>query len=51
MGIIHTAKKNLLDELARKKTRLVKEELYRKGNFRELYHNEKAEVLFNCQIY
>lgn len=45
MGIIHTAKKNIVPELVRKKTKLKKEEIARlEGKMRELTQKEEIEV-------
>lgn len=45
MGIIHTAKKNLVPELVKKKTQLKKEEVARlEGKTRELTVKEEIEV-------
>jgi hypothetical protein len=47
MGIIHTAKKNLIPELVKKKTHLKKEEIARlEGKRRELTQKEEVEVGF-----
>lgn len=45
MGIIHTAKKNIVSELKKKKTHLLKESIARiEGKFRELTTKETEEV-------
>ncbi|XP_044262908.1 nuclear factor NF-kappa-B p110 subunit isoform X2 [Tribolium madens] len=45
MGIIHTAKKNLVPELVKKKTQLKKEEVARlEGKVRELTQKEEIEI-------
>lgn len=45
MGIIHTAKKNIVGELIKKKTQLKKEEIARmEGKIRELNTKELMEV-------
>ena len=45
MGIIHTAKKNLVPELIRKKGQLKKEEIARlEGKVRDLTQKEEIEV-------
>jgi nuclear factor NF-kappa-B p105 subunit len=45
MGIIHTAKKNLIPELVKKKTHLKKEEIARlEGKRRELTQKEEVEI-------
>ncbi|XP_022900022.1 nuclear factor NF-kappa-B p110 subunit isoform X2 [Onthophagus taurus] len=44
MGIIHTAKKNLIDELCRKKEFLKEEEIARKEGKRKLRRDEKASI-------
>ncbi|EEZ97717.1 relish [Tribolium castaneum] len=45
MGIIHTAKKNLVPELVKKKTQLKKEEVARlEGKMRELTQKEEIEI-------
>lgn len=45
MGIIHTAKKYLVPELVKKKTRLKKEQLRLKGEERKLNKREEIEVI------
>lgn len=45
MGIIHTAKKNIVGELIKKKTQLKKEDIARmEGKIRELNSKELTEV-------
>lgn len=45
MGIIHTAKKNIVAELTKKKSNLKKEEIARmEGKIRELNTKELVEV-------
>lgn len=48
MGIIHTAKKNIVGELIKKKTQLKIEEVARhEGKIRELNTKEITEVCYN----